>query len=518
MGKYLGLDSSTQSLTCCLIDNEEQRIEYESSINFDEYFADDYGIANGVLELGNGIVHSPPLMWIEALDILFEKMHCEGIDLSGVNSISGSGQQHGTVYLNNSVTKKLANLNPNQMLKTQLSGIFSRSTSPIWMDTSTKKQCIELETNIGGQDALRDLTGNIAYERFSGPQIRKFYQDEPESYNETSNICLVSSFVASVLAGKPVGIDPGDASGTNLMDISKQKWSRRVLEATAPNLAKKLLPISNPQTTVGKISNYFATRYGFNSSCKILPFSGDNPSSLIGLGLVEPGRIALSLGTSDTLFACMNSPQVSHSDEGCVFASPDGKNYMALVCFLNGSLAREAIRDSYHLGWKEFTQALKETPPGNNGGLILPYFSQEITPKVSNPCVIRDKLNESDAKANIRAVVEAQAMASKIHSKWMDVDIHSLYVTGGASINEEILRIYADVHNSPVHRFETTNSACLGAALRAMQGDIGCDWKTTVTPYTQHKENSTIQPKANASEIYGELLKKYEFLIRKNIY
>lgn len=36
MGKYLGLDSSTQSLTCCLIDDEKQKIEYEQSINFDK--------------------------------------------------------------------------------------------------------------------------------------------------------------------------------------------------------------------------------------------------------------------------------------------------------------------------------------------------------------------------------------------------------------------------------------------------------------------------------------------------
>ncbi|MEE3233872.1 MAG: FGGY-family carbohydrate kinase [Candidatus Latescibacterota bacterium] len=513
MGKYLGLDSSTQSLTCCLIDHDRHKIEYERSINFDKHFSDDYGTVNGILRLENGTVHSPPLMWAEALNILFDTMRGDGVDLSDISSISGSGQQHGTVYLNHSITKKLANLDPEQILKTQLSCVFSRSTSPIWMDTSTHIQCTEIETEVGGKDALLDLTGNTAFERFSAPQIRKFYQDDPEAYHQTSNISLVSSFIASVLAGKLIGIDPGDASGTNLMDISKRKWSLKALDATAPDLAKKLLPILNPQTTVGKISSYFSKRYGFDPRCTILPFSGDNPCSLIGLGLVESGRVALSLGTSDTLFACMNAPRVSRNGEGCVFASPDGRNYMALICFLNGSLAREAVRDNYHFGWQEFTQALKDTPPGNNGALILPYFSPEITPKISNPCVIRDSLNESDAKANVRAVVEAQAMASKIHSDWMNVTIRSLYVTGGASTNEEILRIYADIHNCPVHRFETTNSAALGGALRALQADIRCDWKTAVSPFTQPAANSTIEPKPNASEIYVELLKRYETLV-----
>jgi xylulokinase len=516
MGKYLGLDSSTQSLTCCLVDHDIHRIEYERTINFDEHFSDDYGTINGVLKLGNGKVHSPPLMWAEALDVLFDTMRSDGVDLSSISSISGSGQQHGTVYLNDSLTKKLANLDPGQVLKAQLSCVFSRPTSPIWMDTSTQIQCTEIETQIGGQDTLLNLTGNAAFERFSAPQIRKFYQDDPVSYHHTSTICLVSSFVASILAGTPVGIDPGDASGTNLMDISKHTWSRKALDATAPDLAGKLLPISNPQITVGKISSYFSVRYGFDPRCTILPFSGDNPCSMIGLGLVEPGRVALSLGTSDTLFACMGAPRVSHNGEGCVFASPDGRNYMALICFLNGSLAREAIRDNYDFGWQEFTQALKDTPSGNNGALILPYFSPEITPKISNPCVVRDSLIESDAKANVRAVVEAQAMASKIHSEWMNVNIRSLYVTGGASTNEEILRIYANVHNCPVHRFETTNSAALGAALRALQADIRCDWETAVDPYTQPTANSTIEPMSNASETYVGLLKRYETLVNTN--
>ena len=187
-------------------------------------------------------------MWAEALDVLFDTMRSDGVDLSSISSISGSGQQHGTVYLNDSLTKTLANLDPGQVLKAQLSSVFSRPTSPIWMDTSTQIQCTEIETRIGRQDTLLNLTGNNAFERFSAPQIRKFYQDDPVSYHQTSTICLVSSFLASILAGTPVGIDQGDASGTNLMDISKHTWSRKALDATAPDLAGKLLPISKPKS------------------------------------------------------------------------------------------------------------------------------------------------------------------------------------------------------------------------------------------------------------------------------
>ena len=521
MSKYLGIDSSTQSITGLLIDTESQTIIAEESINFDEHFKATYGVENGVFDLGDGAVHSAPLMWAEALDLLLQTLRDLGHDLSQIAAITGSGQQHGTVYLNDTTVSALQNISSARPLKEQLAGIFSRETAPIWMDTSTTAQCAEIEASVGGRDKLLALTGNTAFERFSGPQIRKFYQTEPDAYNNTAYIGLISSYIASLLAGKLIGVDPGDGSGTNMMDITARAWSPVALDATAANLADKLLPIAPSGQAVGTISHYFVGRYGFATDCQVLPFSGDNPCSLIGLGLINPGQVALSLGTSDTLFACMDQPRTSKTGEGAVFASPDGLHYMALTCYLNGSLAREAVRNTYHFDWDSFTEALRITVPGNNGGLMLPYFAPEIVPKVSTPYVIRQNLNEADAKANVRAVIEAQAFSSSIHARWMGVDISSLYVTGGASANAEILRIYADVHNCPVHRFETANSAALGAALRAAHChqsslDNTLSWQETVAPFTEPVAGSTIKPDKEAVAVYRQMIGEYETLERVN--
>jgi len=94
---------------------------------------------------------------------------------------------------------------------------------PVWMDSSTAAQCREIETGVGGRERLLELTGNAAFERFSGPQIRKFSQTDSEGYEATATICLVSSFIASLLAGRLVGVDPGDGSGTNLMEIRARR-------------------------------------------------------------------------------------------------------------------------------------------------------------------------------------------------------------------------------------------------------------------------------------------------------
>ena len=513
MSKYLGIDSSTQSITGLIIDTTTNIITAEKSINFDAHFKDVYEIENGVLDLGHGQIHSPPLMWAEALDLLLQTLKDQGHDLSEISAVGGSGQQHGTVYLNNTAAAALANLDGNHHLKDQLAGIFSRETAPIWMDTSTAAQCAEIEAGVGGRDALLELTGNTAFERFSGPQIRKFHQTEPTNYTNTSYIGLVSSYVASLLAGKLVGVDPGDGSGTNMMDIAARTWNQQALDATAPGLEDKLLPIAPSGQSVGAISPYYVARYGFSTECLVLPFSGDNPCSLIGLGLVTPGQVALSLGTSDTLFACMDQPRTSKEGEGAVFASPDGQHYMALTCYLNGSLAREAVRDEYGLDWDGFTAALQATPPGNDGGLMLPYFAPEIVPNVPEAHVVRHHLDAADAQANVRAIIEAQALSSAIHARWMGVDITSIYVTGGASANAEILRVYANVHNCPIHRFETTNSAALGAALRAAHGHNPADsWQETVGPFTQPVPGSTIEPDGEAVAAYRNLVGTYETL------
>lgn len=513
MGKYLGIDSSTQSISGLLIDTEAGAIIAEASINFDDHFQNSYGVENGVFTMGGGTVHSAPLMWAEALDLLLQTLSDQGHDLSQIRSITGSGQQHGTVYLNDSAAPALGALSAGETLKDQLTGIFSRETAPIWMDTSTTAQCAEIEAGVGGRDALLELTGNTAFERFSGPQIRKFHQTEPKNYATTACIGLVSSYVASLLAGKLVGIDPGDGSGTNMMDIAAREWSQQALDATAPGLKDKLLPIAPSGQCVGAISPYYVERYGFSAECLVLPFSGDNPCSLIGLGLVAPGQVALSLGTSDTLFACMDQPRNSKEGEGAVFASPDGQHYMALTCYLNGSLAREAVCDEYGLDWDDFTTALQATAPGNDDGLMLPYFAPEIVPNVPEPNVVRHNLDAADVQANVRAIIEAQALSSAIHARWMGVDIASIYVTGGASVNAEILRVYANVHNCPIHRFETTNSAALGAALRAAHGHnpIG-SWQETVGPFTQPVTGSTIEPDGKAVAVYQNLVGKYETL------
>lgn len=514
MGRlFLGLDSSTQSLSAILIDMDEGRVVYDDGINFSAAFPQ-YGTENGVLRNPDPkTVHAPPLMWLDALDALLGKMKESGVDFSSVLAVSGSGQQHGSVYLNKRFADKIARLNPDQSLAENLAGVFSRKTAPIWMDSSTGEECREICAALGGKSAMAAITGSTAFERFTGPQIRRFCKRNPEDYAETAVIALVSSFMASVLAGKVAPIDHGDGAGMNLMDISTKHWHPGALEATAPKLGEKLPPLAPSGRIVGTINSYFIQKYGFSPETAVQVWSGDNPCSLIGLGLTEPGLAAISCGTSDTYFGFMSACHTDPRGEGHVFGAPTG-DYMSLICFKNGSLAREKVKNAYGYGWPEFCAALRNTVPGNAGKMMLPYFEPEIVPRVLEPGVRRLNLREDEAEANCRAVVEAQMMSMRLHSAWMGERPKKIYATGGGSRDPEILQIMADVHNCPVIRFETGNSAALGAAVRAAHGWLKkqgetVSWRELIGPFLSPDPDRSAEPDPAAVAVYDEMIAKY---------
>ena len=116
----------------------------------------------------------------------------------------------------------------------------------------------------------------------------------------------------------------------------------------------KLPPLAASGQAIGPVSSYFVQKFGINPEALATVWTGDNPASVIGLGLVKPGQVAISLGTSDTFFGTMEKCQTDENGEGHVFGSPTG-GYMTLICFKNGSLAREKIRELYKItDWKTF--------------------------------------------------------------------------------------------------------------------------------------------------------------------
>ena len=515
MGKlFLGLDSSTQSLSAVVIDLDAGKVIYEKSLNFDAALPQ-FKTKHGVLPNRDALVkHSSPLLWAAALDLLFAQMKKDKVALGKILAVSGCGQQHGSVYLTEKATETLATLDPKKSLVENLDGVLARKTAPIWMDSSTAKECAEIRKKLGGIKFTASRTGSDTFERFTGPQIRKFYKTEPKAYEKTASIALVSSFMASLLAGKIAPIDFGDGAGMNLMDIRRKNWNHDALKATAPSLVKKLPPLADSGRVIGPVSAYFVSKYGLNPEALATVWTGDNPASVIGLGLTKPGQVAISLGTSDTFFGTLDQCHTDENGEGHVFGSPTG-GYMTLICFKNGSLAREKIREQYKIAdWKKFGELVSQAPVGNNDGILLPWFDAEIVPRSNKAGVHRFNLDEKNAAANCRAVFEAQMVSMRLHSQWMQIAPEKILVTGGASNDRALLQVLADVMNCRVQRIEVSKSAALGSALQAAHGWLTAagknpKWEKLTAGFTKPIAGSEIEPDKKAVKIYDKFLEKY---------
>lgn len=514
----LGLDASTQSCSAIIIDPANGTIIAEDTINFGEHLPQ-YNSPLGFIPDGaDGEVHSDPCMWLDALELLFDKLS-KICDLSQVSAISGAGQQHGSVYLKSNWFDVVATLQPNSSLSAQIKPCLSRATSPIWMDSSTRTECAEIAESVGGNKVVCSKSGSIMVERFTGPQIRRFYKNDPHAYQETARIHLVSSFFCSILSGSDAPIDTGDGAGMNLLNLDNWTWDLELLNGTAPYLEHKLPKVKSSKEIIGPISSYFTEKFGFKKNVAITIFTGDNPSSLVGMGASTPGKVVISLGTSDTVFAAM--PKTVSDPDGCghVFGNPAGGS-MSLQCFVNGSLARETVKDKFNFDWDQFTNAIKNTKPGNEGAIMLPLFRPEISPRIELDAPLlsgdADFKNWKRPEASIRACIEGQCLNMLRSMKWMRLKPKTIYLTGGASKNDAIAQIVADVFDAKVQRLAVSGSVALGAAMRAANINKGFLLSLLESYFCHPDPNSSLKPQGE-SAIYKTTAEKFEALIQSAI-
>ncbi|KAL4065880.1 hypothetical protein J3A83DRAFT_4098910 [Scleroderma citrinum] len=506
---FLGFDLSTQQLKAILITADSLSVVHEASVHYDTDLPS-YGTSNGaILGPDKGRVTSPVRMWLDALDLILERIRAADIDLGRVIGIGGAGQQHGSVYWSLDAPSLLASLDPTKKLGSLghlAPQAFSLPDAPIWQDSSTTVECRELEEIVGGPQALSDLTGSRAYERFTGVQIARIRKMNPSAYAQTVRISLVSSFLPSLFLQRFAPIEVSDASGMNLMNILTSRWEDSLLEACGgPELRAKLGP--EPAlggSTLGKIGTWWVQRWGFNPDCVIAPFAGDNPATVVPLS--SPGDAVLSLGTSTTLLFSI-PPAIStatppippkRTTTSHLLAHPTVPGgYIAMLCYKNGALARERVRDRYASNvddntntdastkWARFNELVRDTPSGNDGYLGF-YFPQlEIIP----PDILGQYFFKADSSAtnmtaipepafpsssHPRAILESQLLSIKLRV----VDIlpssapppQRLVLVGGSSSNPVIQQVVADVFGTSAYvapETGTKEAAALGGALLA---------------------------------------------------
>ncbi|KAF4123126.1 xylulokinase [Geosmithia morbida] len=537
---YLGFDLSTQQLKAIVVNSDLQTVA-QAKVDFDGDFGEKYAVKKGVhVREETGEVYAPVAMWMESVDLVLSRLRdaMGSIPMDRIKALSGSGQQHGSVYLSKDAEGLLANLDPSKALVEQLAPSLAHRWAPNWQDQSTQAECDAFDAKLGGREKLADVTGSGAHHRFTGPQIMRQRRVNPEMYASTARISLVSSWLASILLGAIAPLDISDVCGMNLWDIAKDQYSQELLLLTAggdAEAAKDLRaklgePRADGGGSMGAVSPYFVSKYGFSPDCQVSPFTGDNPATILALPL-RPLDAIVSLGTSTTFL--MNTPTYKPDGSYHFFNHPTTRgNYMFMLCYKNGGLAREKVRDELpkpepaagggggNTGWETFNKAVLESPPlgvakdGDRAKMGLYFYLREVVPNIRpgtfhftcNPSDGSDLAEEGagsrwDPATDARAIVESQALSMRLRSQklvhapdpqgLLPAQPRRIYLVGGGSLNPAIARVIGDVLGGVdgVYKLDVGGSACaLGGAYKALwsierEGDetfdelIGKRWK-----------------------------------------
>lgn len=511
---YLGVDFSTQQGKIIVV-NEHLTPVYDDHVSFDKDLPE-FGTEGGVHYHDNKLeVTVPSAMFIKTLDVMLERMVARGFLFGKVVALSGDAQQCGSVYWKHGSRDKLKNFNADKTLYEQLKDSFSIPDPPNWMDSTTTKQCRQLEKAVGGPMELARITGARAFEHDTGTEIMKIFQTQKEAYDQTERISMISSQFASLLLGDYAPIDFGDGSVMGLLDIRTKQWNPKCLDACGDDhLVEKLGEPHPSHEILGNISPYFVQKYGFPVDCKITPFTGDNLQSLIGLA-VKKDELIISMGTADCLFlwSAKSTPNLF----GHVLVSAlDPDTFLTLIPFKNGSLQRQHIMESRAGSWEKFSQMLKATPPGNKGKIGMYFDVMEIVPAVMG----RFKFGKDDEKVEtftpeeeVRAVLEGQFLCRRMYAEMAGLQLGpdtKIIATGGASANKDLLQIIADIFNTPVYTIDVPNSAALGGCYRAklvVEGSSTLDALKGLS-----KPICAATPTTGVDKLYNEMLERYKKL------
>ncbi|KAK4039919.1 hypothetical protein C8A01DRAFT_16155 [Parachaetomium inaequale] len=512
---YLGFDLSTQQLKAIVVQSDLTVVS-DAKVDFDQDFGSKYNIKKGVLvNEDEGEVFAPVAMWLESLDLVLQRLQDKNTPLNRIRGISGSCQQHGSVYWSRQAEALLGALKSDKPLVDQLKDAFSHPYAPNWQDHSTQQECDQFDAKLGSADRLAAVTGSAAHHRFTGTQIMRLRRKLPDMYANTSRVSLVSSFLASLFLGAVAPMDISDACGMNLWDIPGNNWSEPLLELTAgkdgvAELRSKLGEVrQDGGGSMGRVSSYFTAKYDFSPDCAVAPFTGDNPATILALPL-RPLDAIVSLGTSTTFL--MSTPVYKPDPSYHFFNHPTTPGqYMFMLCYKNGGLAREKVRDALPKPsdadpWATFNKAALATPPldiksdADRAKLGLYFYLPEIVPNIRAgtwryTCDARDgsalrEVVEEDhpwtAETDARTIVESQALSMRLRSQKLvsppdagggngngslPAQPRRIYLVGGGSLNPAIARIVGDVLGGAdgVYKLDVGGNACaLGGAYKAV--------------------------------------------------
>ena len=388
-----------------------------------------------------------------------EVLKADGVRAEDIACIGLTGQMHGAVLLD----EQDEPLRP----------------SIIWCDVRTHEQCRALTEQVGAERLIQ-LVSNPALEGFTLPKMLWVREREPEVWERVRTVLLPKDYVRLRLTGAKA-TDVADASGTLLFDVTHRKWSDEMLALAG--IDRSLLPRAYESSEVtGRVSAEGAAATGLREGTPVVAGAGDQAAGAVGMGIVRPGAVSATIGTSGVVFAATDRPALDPRGRVHTFCHAIPERWHVMGVTQGAGLSLRWFRDQFGAGvddgrdpYERMSEEAATVPPGSDGVLWAPYLMGERTPHLDpHARAALVGLNASHKRAHVvRAIFEGVAFSLRdtltIFAE-MGVPVESIRLGGGGARSRVWRQIQADVYGREVEIVEADEGAAYGAALLAGVG------------------------------------------------
>lgn len=485
---FLGIDVGTGGSRAVLIDRHGHIIAAKTVEH--EAFASPQ----------TGWAEQDPRDWWKASAAAIRAIVKDGrVKIDEIAGIGLSGQMHGSVLLDKN----------DQVLRPAL----------IWCDQRTQLQCQRLTHDVGAS-RLIELTCNPALTGFTLPKLLWVRENEPEIWAEVRSVLLPKDYVRLRLTGDKA-TDVADASGTLLLNVAQRRWSTEMMAAA--EIDEKILPrVYESQEITGLLSGPAAEETGLRPGIPVVAGAGDQAAGAVGVGIVQPGSVSATIGTSGVVFAATNQPALDPKGRVHTFCHAVPSRWHVMGVTQGAGLSLRWFKDQFGVidgdgdPYEHLTNEAAKAPPGANGLLWAPYLMGERTPHLDpNARAALVGITASHTRAHVvRAILEGVAFSLRDSFeilKEMGVPAQSVRLAGGGARSALWRQIQADIYGQPVETVEAEEGAAYGVALLAGVGTKA--WSSVDDACASVvRTKARVNPDAKSAELMDRQYKAFQAL------
>ncbi|HYN63709.1 MAG TPA: xylulokinase [Candidatus Limnocylindrales bacterium] len=454
MGLVLGIDVSTTATKAILIDpagavrgrgTAEYRVDMPQPLWSEQ---------------------DPGEWWIAAQTAIRAALVAAGVAGVDIEAVGLTGQMHGAVLLD-------------------AAGAVLRPAI-LWNDQRTGTECDEIRATVGFERLIA-ISGNDAITGFTAPKLLWVRRHEPDVWARLAHVLLPKDYLRYRLTGD-YSMDKADGSGTILFDLAARTWSIDLLDDLAMDPSWFPPTLEGPEVT-GTITSAAAQATGLAAGTPVVAGGGDQSANAVGVGVVDIGMMALSLGTSGVIFAATDTPVREPRGRVHAFchAVPGRWHMMSVMLSAAGSLRwfRDALAPGEAFG--DLAASATKVEAAADGLFFLPYLSGERSPypdPAARGAFVGLALRH-DRRHMARAVLEGVAFGLR---DGLDLMVAAgtptpsqIRISGGGTVSPLWRQILADVLQTELATVSTTEGAAYGAAMLAA---VASGWFASVDDAT----------------------------------